>query len=59
MYIDEVPQSSRTEYKQECPLCFCEMVILSEQPDSHFAHEIDIYVQCQCGEFLKFILPVN
>jgi hypothetical protein len=58
MNIDELPEYRRSEYRQECPICSMEMLILS-QKDSFPEYYTDIYVMCQCGAFLEFSLPVN
>jgi hypothetical protein len=58
MNIDEIWEHHRYEYVQTCPTCTMEMKVLT-QKDSFPEYHTEIYVQCQCGEYLEFILPVN
>lgn len=58
MLIDEIPEYRRNEYIQECPTCTMTMFVLTQKDDFPEYHT-DIYVMCQCGEFLEFNLPVN
>lgn len=58
MNIDEIPQYLRYEYVKECNCCGYEEKILTQSHDSP-EYETEIYVQCQCGEYIKFELPVN
>ena len=45
------------EYKANCS-CGKEFNI-STQEDIHPEYYTDIFVKCDCGESVKFILPVN
>lgn len=58
MHRDEISKGNQTEYTQRCPTCTMEMLILTQNADCQ-EYDTEIYVQCQCGEFLEFILPVN
>lgn len=58
MNLEEVPEYLRVVYEKECPICCITQKILSKA--SNFPeYETEIYLQCQCGEYLEFILPVN
>lgn len=58
MKKDEIPIYCQVEYIQQCDLCGMEQKILSQRHDFP-EYETEIYLQCQCGEFIEFILPVN
>lgn len=58
MNIEDIPLDLRNEYKKTCPLCTMTMIILSKA-DNWPEYYAEIYVQCQCGEYLNFELPVN
>lgn len=58
MRYEEIPEGQRTEYKQICPCCSWERKLLTQS--SNFPeYEAEVYLQCECGEWLEFILPVN
>jgi hypothetical protein len=57
MYRDDIPKD-KVEYIQECPCCYMTTLVLANKWNSP-EYETDVYVQCQCGEFLEFVLPVN
>lgn len=58
MNIDDIPEGLRCEYEQECPTCLMTMTVLTQRGNSP-EYETEIYVQCSCGEYIEFILPVN
>lgn len=58
MNIEDIPKGYREEYSQECPLCTMKMTVLT-QHDCFSEYQTEVYVQCQCGTYLQFILPVN
>lgn len=58
MKAKEVYDGYRQEYKETCPLCKREQLILTQRNNFPEYHT-EIYLQCQCGEFIEFILPVN
>jgi len=58
MNKDEIPIHRRVEYVQTCVYCGLEQVILTQQ-NNFCEYETEIYLECQCGEFIEFILPVN
>lgn len=58
VYIDDIPKYLRYEYEQECSCCSRIIKVLTQ--DNDFAeYETEVYVQCNCGEYAEFILPVN
>lgn len=57
MHRKEIP-IYKVEYRQTCPVCDLETLVLS-QKDDFPEYQTEVYVQCVCGEFLEFILPVN
>jgi C4-type Zn-finger protein len=58
MNLDKIPMGLRHEYTQICPICTMEMKILTQHHNLP-EYETEVYVQCQCGNYLEFILPVN
>lgn len=58
MKLDEIPIYRRTEYKVICPVCNIAQMILSQR-DNFAEYHTEIYLQCQCDEYIEFILPVN
>jgi len=58
MKIEEIDQHQRYAYIEKCPCCDLEQEILTQ--NNNFAeYETEIYLKCQCGEFIQFVLPVN
>lgn len=58
MNIEEIPEFRRTEYIETCNLCGLDQKILTQRNNSP-EYETEIYLECQCGNFIEFILPVN
>jgi hypothetical protein len=58
MKIDDITQAYRSEYHKTCECCGLDQLILT-QKDNFPEYETEIYLQCQCGEFIEFTLPVN
>ena len=58
MKIEEIPEFRRYEYIQKCPCCDLEQEILT-QNDNFTEYHTEIYLKCQCGEYIEFVLPVN
>lgn len=50
--------NSRQIYTQECPLCTLSINVITQRDDFP-EYEAQVYVQCQCGNYIEFILPVN
>lgn len=58
MEIDNIAEGRRYSYKKECPCCGLGQEILTQRYNDP-EYETDIYLLCQCGEYIEFILPVN
>jgi hypothetical protein len=58
MYLEDIPLYRRVEYIKTCNCCHLEQKILSQRDDSP-EYETEIYLHCQCGNYIEFILPVN
>ena len=58
MQINEIPEGLRNPYVKECEICGIEQTILTQRGNFP-EYETEVYLKCQCGEFIEFILPVN
>lgn len=58
MKLEEISTGYRSSYIQKCICCDLEQEILT-QGNNYPEYETDIYLKCQCGEYIEFILPVN
>lgn len=58
MHKENIPKGLQCEYEKTCSTCLLTSLILSQHDDFPEYHT-EIYLQCTCGEFLEFILPVN
>lgn len=58
MKIEEIAIQDRYTYTEICPCCSLEQEILTRE-DFSTQDYMDVYLQCQCGEYIKFELPVN
>lgn len=58
MNIEEISEGYREAYIQECACCGSKQKILT-QKDSFPEYYTEIYLECVCGEYLLFELPVN
>lgn len=54
----DIPPGKRTEYFKTCELCKMELCVFA-QADNGCEYETEIYLECQCGDFIEFVLPVN
>ena len=52
------PSKCNQKYSEKCPLCTM-LVDVITQRDNYPEYETDVYVQCHCGNYVHFILPVN
>jgi len=57
MKIEEIPEYSSYNYKQECE-CGKVHIVLTQRPDFP-EYETEVYILCDCGKYIEFILPVN
>lgn len=58
MNFEEIAECYRTPYTQECDCCGKENALLT-QDWGHHEYDTTVYMQCECGEYMEFILPVN
>jgi len=58
MNLEDIRKWRRNEYIQACDLCGLNQKILTQE-DSFPEYHTEIYLQCQCGNYIEFILPVN
>jgi hypothetical protein len=58
MRIEEIREWERYEYQNECDVCGLTQTILSSHNNGP-EYEHDVYLKCQCGNFLHFVFPVN
>ena len=58
MQFDEIPESRRYEYKGVCECCEKEHTIWTLRDDFP-EYVTEIYIQCECGEYIEFTLPVS
>lgn len=58
MRLNEIPEGRRYAYIQTCTCCGLKQTILTQR-DNFPEYEPEIYLQCQCGEYIEFIFPVN
>ena len=58
MNFEDIPECNRFSYEKECDLCAQPMAICSQE-DNRPEYHTQIYVQCSCGNYLEFELPVN
>ena len=56
--IEDIPEGLRVKYIKKCPLCLIENTMLT-QHDNDPEYYTEIYLQCQCGNFIEFNLPIN
>ena len=48
----------RYRYTQQCKYCGAAITVLTQQDDEP-EYRTQVYVQCQCGDYVEFNLPVN
>lgn len=56
--IDQIPKGLRTEYLFNCINCKKTYKFLA-QANNFPEYETEIYFECDCGNFVELILPVN
>lgn len=57
MKYDEIYPGCRYVYEKLCK-CGNRHKILTQR-DNQPEYETEIYILCECGEYIEFILPVN
>jgi len=56
--MKKLSEYDSTKYKRKCSKCG-KIHILYTQKDEWPEYHISVYVQCKCGNYIKFTLPVN
>lgn len=57
MNLDAIPDSQRIPYENQCE-CGKNHTVLTQR--GNFAeYDTEVYILCDCGEYVEFILPVN
>jgi len=54
----DTPELGRHKYTKICECCGMPVTVLAQEDDNP-EYRTEIYVQCQCGEYAAFSLPVN
>lgn len=57
MKYEEIQKALRYDYTEECK-CGKSYTILTQRCNFP-EYESYVYLKCECGEFVEFILPVN
>lgn len=55
---DVTHEKFRVEYSKECDICTMKMIVLG-QKDNSPEYYSEIAIQCHCGNWLEFEIPVN
>jgi len=58
MKLDEIKEWNRHQYLEQCKFCGFKYELLTQE-DINPEYHTDIYLKCQCGEYVEFVLPVN
>lgn len=58
MYIEEIPEEDRYEYTVYCETCCIFQQILTQKIENTHCNT-HVYLKCNCGDYLLFILPVG
>jgi len=58
MNKEKLLDSYNQEYTQECPSCSKALTIIS-QKDHNPEYYTSVYVKCECGEWVEFVVAVN
>jgi hypothetical protein len=58
MNLESIPEGLRNPYLAQCPCCGITQTLLTQGENSP-EYYAEVYLQCQCGEYLEFELPVN
>ncbi len=58
MKITDISDEDANSYTEVCSCCGLKQIILTQR-DNYPEYYTNIYLQCQCGEYIKFQLPVN
>ncbi len=55
---DDLRKNFLEKYIENCHFCSQDIVVVTQR-DSFPEYVTEVYVQCVCGEYVKFNLPVN
>ena len=58
MKLEQIRESYAVEYNKCCECCGLNQKILT-QGGNYPEYETEVYLQCQCGDYIEFVLPVN
>lgn len=58
MRHEDIHEWDQTIYQNKCDVCGHTLNV-STQQDKYPEYYTDVYVQCECGNWVKFNLPVN
>lgn len=58
MKLEEIPLGLRNPNDKDCPFCSLTQTLLTKKGDFP-EYYTEVYLQCQCGEYIEFVLPVN
>jgi hypothetical protein len=58
MKREEIIEYNSYLYEKECSCCGIKQEILTQRHNFP-EYETEVYLKCQCGEYIEFILPVN
>lgn len=58
MKFEEIPKGEQFEYTNKCINCSKEIKLFT-QIDNNPEYFTYVYIQCNCGEYVRFDLPVN
>lgn len=56
--MKQIYEANRFEYKETCENCGKITSVWTQQDDSP-EYVTHVFLKCQCGDYIKFILPVN
>lgn len=58
MELKKIPESETFDYSEKCTKCKKKHLLMT-QSDEDPEYYTDIFIQCDCGDYVKFRLPVN
>ena len=59
MKKEEIKELFRHEYTAKCEKCGKTITVLTQGEDNCPEYWADVYVKCDCGNFVLLSLPVN
>lgn len=58
MNLEDIPEGMRDEYHADCDVCGMKTTFLSSYNDTP-EYEHDLWIQCSCGNYIHFVIPIN